>query len=222
MRTIALTNVILLISFSGCTHSVGLSMGDTDKGTDVGRASASPTVREFARSQGDRSAAILVVRAENTDSQTAFELQPMRADTRREFEHKLAGTSIGGVGFVDPQSSPKPSPEELSRLAARRGARLLLVYSQETRQTASGSLVYKVVYNSRARGVVLDAKTREKLFTVDADCEGTLGGLTPLQTVVHPHVEFETERITVGKLADAVRQTLEKAGSQTTSSAARK
>lgn len=127
------------------------------------------------------------------------------------FAKRLAGKDGSGPATVMiPPSRPGERIDRSAALARARslGADRLLVFAQNTPRRESGSLIYKVVFESRAVGHLLDAATGAACCTVEGDCVGTLGGLTPLQMTVHPHVEPETERKALDKLADAVAAVL--------------
>lgn len=99
--------------------------------------------------------------------------------------------------------------EDLRAAARMEGSKLFLVYEHKTTVVVGRELIYRKVFLSQARGAVISTATGEVLFNAEGECEGTIGGLTALQMSLHPHVEPETKRTAVAKLAETVLETLE-------------
>jgi hypothetical protein len=192
-----------------------VKVGDTDTGTKVDRPAQAAAQAALRPAGGEGSllpAKMAAARVRDLDSSGgAYVLETAPADQQTAFQKRVRqGGTITQVLFMNPRSSGEAAGFDAMRRNARAaGARLLLVYEHKTPLSESGSLIYKVVFDSKARGTVYNAETGAAVCSVQGDCVGTLGGLTPLQMAVHPQVEPETKRQALEKMADAIRDTLQ-------------
>jgi hypothetical protein len=215
---------LLSVLSAGC--GIGLHFGEKDEGVKVDGAPAAGNEKGAkaagtAASQAGRRAAagqVMVVRVRDFDpaarvagtSGSGIPLTPeaITPEQQEAVRKSLTGDpSVTAVVFGEPTGGTT-NRESLTRLAASRGAAYLVIYEQKTPMEQSGTLIFQAVFRSRARGVLIDTRTGQALRAVSGDCDGTLGGLTPLNIVAHPHVKPDTERMAVEKLADAVKASL--------------
>jgi hypothetical protein len=166
-----------------------------------------------ARSEGEMlPTTIYVARVEKLDipmgEPFAVEVVPddHRDMIRRRF-NKVLGVHTPSFRSGGPKD--RATFEDLRAAARMEGSKLILVYEHKTTVVVGRELIYRKVFLSRARGAVISTATGEVLFNAEGECEGTIGGLTPLQMSLHPHVEPETKRTAVAKLAETALDTLE-------------
>jgi hypothetical protein len=157
---------------------------------------------------------LFVVRVEKVDIALGegFAFEAIPDDHREMFRRRLikAGGITGTAFYPSMDIEGRPTLDDLLRTAGMDGSKLLLVYEHKTPVTLGRELIYRKVFHSRARAAVISVATGEVLFTAEGDCEGTIGGLTPLQMSLHPHVEPAAKRQAVNKLAEVVRDTLDR------------
>jgi len=208
------------LSLAGCAADgahVGLTVSDTDENTRFtdadGREVEPPVAAAPAHRPrlNSRRPTLMVVRVESLEvGSTGYAIEDVAVDQRSAFHARVTAKNvIDSEGFADAPSNGKPSTvAQLRKRAVDRGAALLLIYEHKTPLKESGSLIYKVEFDSKARGMLYNTATGRMVCKLSGEAHGTLGGLTPLQMAVHPQVEKQTKRMAVEKLADALSDTL--------------